>query len=258
MKNIRIIVLAMLCLAVWGVPAQAYEIYQQNGGDANWAAYNHQITYSFDLTGGYSADSEGKTTQSLNTTFSGIAEATWKAEIVRAFEVWETASGNVLNFSEVADSGDDWGTAGATGMIRISSHAFDGASGTLAHAYYPPRNDLKFTNYAGGHTGMGDLHFDVAENWTIGNSGIDIFTVALHEIGHSLGLAHYSVSAAVMAPTYAYNAAGALHADDIAGIQANLGMPGITPEPSTWLLMALTLLAMLWYMRRQGHVEFGA
>lgn len=253
MRLFRIVALVFVALSLAG-QASAYVIFQQNGGNANWAAYGHNITYSFDTTGGYTAD-DGKVTQSLDTTFNGIATATWKQAIVDAFDTWATASGGVLNFSEVADSGDDWNTAGATGMIRISSHAFDGVLGTLAHAYYPPRNDLKFTDYSGAPTGMGDLHFDTAENWTIGNSGVDIFTVALHEIGHSLGLAHSSVSGAVMYPTYAYNAGQALHADDIAGILANLGQPGVTPEPSTYALMAVALVLVYFTMRRRQSLD---
>lgn len=252
MKRI-ITILAVAVLVLAAGQAQSYVIYQQNGGPANWAAYNHNITYSFDLAGGYTAD-DSATTQDLNTTFNGIAEADWKQEIVDAFGVWATASGGVLNFSEVVDSGDDFGAAGATGMIRISSHAFDGAGSILGHAYYPPRNDLQFTDYSGGYTGFGDLHFDTAENWTIGNTGTDIFTVALHEIGHSLGLAHSDDTGAVMYPTYSYNAGRSLGADDIAGILANLGQPGVTPEPSTYLLMALALL-VVWCLqrRRQGQ-----
>lgn len=255
MRRLYLMPLALLFLAL-AIQAQAYTIYQQTGGNANWAAYGHNITYSFDLAGGYASDSG--VTQDLNTTFDGIAEATWKQQITDAFSVWATASGGVLSFSAVADSGTAFGAADATGMIRISSHAFDGALGILAHAYYPPRNDLTFTDYSGGYTGFGDLHFDVAENWTVGNTGVDLFSVALHEIGHSLGLGHSTDVGAVMFPTYAYNAGRTLGADDIAGILANLGMPGVsTPEPSTWALMAAALLALYVFTQRRGMLLTG-
>lgn len=83
---------------------------------------------------------------------------------------------------------------------------FDGPSGTLAHAFFPQYG--------------GEMHFDEAETWTSGGGGgIDLFAVAVHELGHALGLSHSENGSAVMAPYYAGAITG-LHADDIAGIQA--------------------------------------
>lgn len=67
--------------------------------------------------------------------------------------------------------------------------AFDGPSGVLAHAFYPPPN--------GGDI-AGDSHFDEAESWSVNlpPSGIDLYTVGAHEFGHALGLAHSTVSGA--------------------------------------------------------------
>ncbi|ROT74143.1 Matrix metalloproteinase-24 [Penaeus vannamei] len=75
-------------------------------------------------------------------------------------------------------------------------YSFDGPSGILAHAYFP---------YEFGHYG-GDVHFDESEKWTIKPKdeydGLDFFTVAVHEIGHSLGLAHSPVADSIMFPYY--------------------------------------------------------
>lgn len=88
---------------------------------------------------------------------------------------------------------------------------FDGAGGTLAHAYFPVYG--------------GDAHFDDAEFWTINsNRGTNLFQVAAHEFGHSLGLSHSDVRSALMAPFYrGFDPAFRLDADDIQGIQTLYG-----------------------------------
>lgn len=88
---------------------------------------------------------------------------------------------------------------------------FDGPGNTLAHAYFPQYG--------------GDAHFDDQEYWTVDSyAGTNIFQVAAHELGHSLGLGHSSVREALMAPFYQkYRPNFKLHADDILGIQALYG-----------------------------------
>ena len=72
----------------------------------------------------------------------------------------------------------------------------------MAHAYQPED---------------GRIHFDENENWTSNN----LLAVALHEIGHVLGVEHTAVHAAVMHPIAKEeeNAVTKLHSDDIAGIR---------------------------------------
>ena len=49
----------------------------------------------------------------------------------------------------------------------------------------------------------GDVHFDDAETFTIGSSsGRNLLWVAIHEIGHSIGLEHSNVNNAIMFPFY--------------------------------------------------------
>ncbi|XP_063296600.1 collagenase 3-like [Pelobates fuscus] len=90
---------------------------------------------------------------------------------------------------------------------------FDGPSGILAHAF-PPGADIG-----------GDIHFDDDETWTMTAEAYNLFTVAAHEIGHSLGLDHSSDPRALMFPLYTFISLKnySLADDDIRGIQVLYG-----------------------------------
>ena len=99
---------------------------------------------------------------------------------------------------------------GGTSAEGTCRDPFDRQWGTLAHAYYPRD---------------GRLHFDESEHWTVNtNRGCNLLWVAVHEIGHSLGLKHSNVRGTIMWPTYSgYNPNMRLHSDDIRGIQSLYG-----------------------------------
>ncbi|XP_038060417.1 50 kDa hatching enzyme-like [Patiria miniata] len=131
-----------------------------------------------------------------------------------AFQVW--ADVTPLSFSEVFGSQAD---------IRIIFGArehgdgapFDGPGGVLAHAYLPLRSDA---------------HFDAEERWTAGTfQGTNLFQVAAHEFGHSLGLFHSEDLTALMYPYYSgYQTEFRLSEDDKEGIRSLYGREVTVPD----------------------------
>ena len=81
--------------------------------------------------------------------------------------------------------------------IDFSFRRIDGAGGTLAQAYLP--DDVNRSIIAG------DVQFDTSERWELGNSqgrsAFDLVLVAVHEVGHALGIEHSHVGSSVMAPS---------------------------------------------------------
>ena len=142
-----------------------------------------------------------------------LSQSAIRSAISQAFGFWATVT--PLTFTEVAMSGAPDLVIRFVAGNHGDGNNFDGSSGVLAHAYYPP---------PGGGSLAGDTHFDEAETWSVNlpASGIDLATVAGHEFGHALGLAHSNVTGALM---YAYYGGPHrnLEADDISGIQALYG-----------------------------------
>ncbi|MDN5753786.1 MAG: matrilysin family metalloendoprotease [Nitrosospira sp.] len=129
-----------------------------------------------------------------------------------AFRTWAVAS--PLVFSEITpDENPDiligWRPA------RDFDHNMGG--GVLAHADFPPGCSIIASRLPL------PLHFDDSEHvWTIGAAAnaFDVETVALHEIGHLLGLGHSRVAGSVMFPSVNDNfIMRTLTADDIFGIR---------------------------------------
>lgn len=102
-------------------------------------------------------------------------------------------------------------------MLNSFRYPFDGRGSILAHAFFPSEGDQL----------GGDIHFDEDENWTADGSpeGTDFYSVALHELGHSLGLAHSHVPTSVMFPYYRGDRSGQLDYDDILAMYKLYGKP---------------------------------
>ncbi|XP_033970653.1 matrix metalloproteinase-20 [Trematomus bernacchii] len=123
-----------------------------------------------------------------------------------AFSVWARASSLTFVRSH---------TRNADIMVEFVTYEhgdfypFDGPRGTLAHAFGP------------GPGVGGDTHFDDAEYWTAGETGINLLVVAAHEFGHALGLKHSRNPESLMYPTYrSSSSANLLSIEDVVNINA--------------------------------------
>src|SRR5574338_133371 len=129
-------------------------------------------------------------------------------DVSEAFALW--AAQTPLNFSEASDSSQaDIVIAWASGD-HGDGDPFDGPGDVLAHASYPNPYD----------NSQVFLHFDDDERWVDSETrNVDLLTVAAHEIGHTLGLAHSNDPDALMFASYS-GPRRFLSEDDVAGVQA--------------------------------------
>ncbi len=114
-----------------------------------------------------------------------------------AFQTWQNATN--LSFAEVTVNDNPHILIGWR-PNNDPDHSMIG--GVLAHADFPLGCGV-VTN-----TIPKPIHFDDTEHtWVIGTQagGFDVETIALHEIGHIIGLAHSNVAGAVMNPTVSSN-----------------------------------------------------
>lgn len=101
---------------------------------------------------------------------------------------------------------------------------FDGAGGVLAHAGFPPGVNSTCVNPM-PETFAGNVHFDEAETWELDNvlgaGPYSLRYVAVHELGHSIGLVHSGQAGDVMFPSLNSSTVfTGLSANDIANIRS--------------------------------------
>lgn len=180
-------------------------------GRPRWPANKRDLTYAF--------LPQNELTDNIKIVFS------------RAFDRWSEVT--PLTFTETASFQSADIKIGFFAGDHNDEEPFDGPMGTLAHAFSPP---------------AGHFHLDGDENWVIdgapivdGNffsilSAVDLESVAVHEIGHLLGLGHSSVEDAIMFPTLGAGTRRVeLANDDIQGVQELYGSNPNFTGPSTVL-----------------------
>ncbi|KAK8967849.1 hypothetical protein KSP40_PGU012496 [Platanthera guangdongensis] len=175
-------------------------LYSYFPGSPAWPADKRKLTYAI-----------------TNTSSVSIDRPTLQAVFGRAFARWSAAT--TLNFTEVLpDSGNDADiTIGFYSGDHGDGEPFDGVLGTLAHAFSPTD---------------GRFHLDAAEDWVAtgdvtaaaADNAVDLESVAVHEVGHLLGMGHTPAAEAVMyASIRTRTRKVELASDDVEGIQGLYG-----------------------------------
>ncbi|KAG8374719.1 hypothetical protein BUALT_Bualt10G0025200 [Buddleja alternifolia] len=166
-------------------------------GEPRWAPSRSMLTYAF----------------SPSNMIDYVSQSDVEAAFRRAFSRWSAVI--PVNFTEAGDYSSADIKIGWYRGDHGDGEAFDGVLGVLAHAFSPEN---------------GRFHLDAAERWAVdfssekSKAAVDLESVATHEIGHVLGLAHSSVKEAIMYPSLSPRTKKVdLRNDDVAGIQALYG-----------------------------------
>ena len=210
------------------------QLYSTTGG--KWTR-PVRVTYSIVPDG----TSIGGTPSNLWQTLNRLPD--WQEQIETAAAIWEAVAN--INLVQVPDNGAPIGCSGdqqgdpSFGDVRIGG--MNQSLSQLGFAFLPPA-------YNGG-TNAGDIFFNTAQSWQTNGTSYDLLTVAIHEFGHALGMAHSQIVTACMCANY-HGVDESLASDDVAGIQSIYG----TPPPTGSNTSHNTALNITSYINGNGQI----
>lgn len=177
--------------------------------------------------------------------------ADWQAVVWNALNTWSAAAG--VRFQSHSDAGTAFGTPGLVqgdtrfGDIRIASRPL---TSNLAAETSP----FSWS----GSTWSGDIVFNSNVPFSSdGRAGTtDLYSVALHEVGHALGLGGNSDPTSAMCEGYTTHTG--LSAADVQAVQALYGtpLPPASPPPVSPPPLALSTAAQLTAVSAGSSVQF--
>jgi hypothetical protein len=152
---------------------------------------------------------------------SSLSQAAVNAAIRTALNVWSAVAN--ITFTQTTQPNQ-------ARSLDLTFRPIDGEGNSLAQGYYP--DDVTPGRIAG------DVQFDTSEPWEVGNTqgdaAYDLVEIAVHEIGHALGLDHSNVAGAVMAPTVSPSRSfSSLASADVAAIRTLYAPRSAESTPTT-------------------------
>lgn len=232
----------------------------QKWGPHTWGT-GASITWSF-MTDGVTSNEPGyndpNTLSTFRTNIDNIyGNGAFNNAVTNAFATWSAAAN--ITFVQTTDSGGNF--AGAfTPDIRIGAFTF--SDSCCGGAGYGPPGNSAFPDALAGDLALNSLAsfkiypYQEGQPYQPGDFANDLQSLLVHEIGHTLGLAHpendgiqgnennaiMCVLASCDASTHLRRQLGT---DDIAGVQFIYGAPVAVPLPAAIWLFGFGLMFML-------------